>query len=208
MFNNKAFWFGILGVVFFITSTILGGLNLLNYSHISNLISESYANGTAYGTQLRFFGFIPSGIFIAIFAFLAIKILPQSITTQIGFFAVAIFYGFGTVMVSIFPYDSSFDKELNNPSLSNLIHNFIGMLTYLVVPISLIIIGFAARNWKLGKNISLISILCGIISMLFVGILSAEIQSKYVGLYQRIIEGSILVWIVTCSFYLKSYNKN
>ena len=66
---KTVFWFGILGVIFFVFSIILAGYLLPNYSHISQLISESYATGTTYGVQLRYFGFLPSGIFIAIFAY-------------------------------------------------------------------------------------------------------------------------------------------
>ena len=83
MAGIKASWIGFLGVVFFISATILGGLQFSNYSHVSQLISESYAIGTPYGVQLRYLGFIPSGIFITAFAFLAIKNLPKSTLTQI-----------------------------------------------------------------------------------------------------------------------------
>jgi len=31
--------------------------------------------------------------------------------------------------------------------------------------------------------------------------------AKYVGLYQRIIEGTFIIWIITCSFFIKSSNQ-
>jgi hypothetical protein len=48
MHGIKASWFGLLGVLFFISATILGGWQFPSYSHISQLISESYAIGTPY----------------------------------------------------------------------------------------------------------------------------------------------------------------
>jgi len=54
MYEMKAAWFGLLGVLFFISATILGGWQFPSYSHISQLISESYAIGTLYGHQLRY----------------------------------------------------------------------------------------------------------------------------------------------------------
>ena len=204
----KAFWFGILGVIFFVSATILGGFQFSYYSHISQLISESYATGTPYGLYLRFFGFIPSGISIAVFAFHAIKVLPKSKDTQIGFLGIGIFYGLATILVSLFPCDKGCDKELVDPSLSQLIHNLTGLLTYLIVPISLIILGIAARKWEKGKYVSFVGIICGLISILFVGILSSDLQSKFAGFYQRIIEGSVLIWIIVCSFYLRHFKKN
>jgi len=205
MNSIKASWFGILGVIFFVTATILGGLQFSSYSHISQLISESYAIGTTNGVHLRYFVFIPSGILIAFFA---IKSLPKSKLTQIGFLGIGIFYGIATIIVSLFPCDKGCDKELVDPSLSQLIHNLTGLLTYMIVPICLIIIGIAARKWIDAKYVSYISIICGLTAMLFVSILSSELQPKFVGLYQRIVEGSILAFIITCSFYFRSLHKN
>ncbi|MEO6684103.1 MAG: DUF998 domain-containing protein [Ginsengibacter sp.] len=203
----RASWFGLLGVIFFVSSTILGGLQFSNYSHLSQLISESYAIGTPYGVQLRFFGFIPSGIFITAFAFLAIKNLPKSKITQIGFLGIGIFYGIGTIVVSLFPCDKGCNKELIDPSLSQLIHNLTGLLTYIIVPISLIIISASARKWPNSKCVSYLSFICGLTAVLFVSILSADLQSKFAGLFQRIIEGSILTFIITYSIYFRMLQK-
>ena len=97
MNSIKASWCGLLGVIFFVSATILAGLQFSNYSHLSQLISESYAIGTPYGVQLRYLGFIPSGIFITAFAFIAIKNVPKSTLTQIGFLGIGIFYGIATI---------------------------------------------------------------------------------------------------------------
>jgi Protein of unknown function (DUF998) len=199
----KAFWFGIAGTVFFIAATILGGLQLPGYSHIAQLISESYALDTPYGKQLRFFGFIPSGIFIFLFSVLAQKTLPKSTLTAAGFWGIGIFYGMATVLVSLFPCDEGCDKELIAPSISQLIHNLTGLLTYLLVPLCLIVLGIAALKWTNARLMACAGIIGGIMCIAFVGILSSDLQSKFAGLYQRIIEGTILAWIIMCSFYIK-----
>ena len=200
----KASWFGILGVFFFVFTTILSGLQNSNYSHLSQLISESYAIGTPYGLQLRYFGFVPSGIFIAAFAVLAIKSLPKSKLIQIGFFGIGIFYGLATILVSIFPCDKGCNKEMIDPSISQLIHNLTGFLTYLIVPVSLIIIGISARKWPKRNYVSIFGIICGLIALMFVTILFSDLKSEFAGLYQRIIEGSILTFIIICSIYLRT----
>ena len=200
----KAYWFGLLGVLFFISSAILGGLQLSEYSHVSQLISESYAIGTPYGLQIRYLGFLPSGIFIAAFAFYAVKTLPKSTFTKSGFAGLGIFYGIATLIVSLFPCDKGCDKELVDPSLSQLIHNLTGLLTYTIVPVCLLILGIVARKWADGKYVSYLGIFLGLTAILFASILSADLHSKVAGLYQRVIEGSILSWIIVCSFYLKS----
>lgn len=203
----KASWFGLLGVLFFISATILGGLQFSEYSHISQLISESYAIGTPYGLQLRYVGFLPSGIFIAAFAYYAARVLPKSSLAKLGFAGLGVFYGIATIIASLFPCDQGCDKELVDPSLSQVIHNLTGLLTYMIVPICLLILGIAARKWANGTYVSYLGIACGLTAILFVGVLSTDLHSKVVGLYQRIIEGSVLVWIVVCSFYLKTLHK-
>jgi Protein of unknown function (DUF998) len=208
MNGMKASWFGLSGVVFFVAATILGGMQWPGYSHTSQLISESYAIGTPYGIYLRYLGFLPAGLFIAAFAWLAIKALPKSTLTKMGFSGVGIFYGLATVLVSLFPCDKGCDKELVDPGISQVIHNLTGLLTYLVVPVSLIVVGIAARKWINGKNISWLGVAGGMIAMIFVGILSADLHSPLAGLYQRIIEGSILAWLLICSLYLFKLQKN
>lgn len=203
----KASWSGLLGVLFFISAVILGGLQFSDYSHISQLISESYAIGTPFGLQLRYLGFLPSGIFIAAFAFYADRTLPKSTFTKLGFAGLGVFYGIATIIVSLFPCDKGCNKELVDPSLSQLIHNLTGLLTYIIVPICLLILGIVARKWANGKYVSYLGIACGLTAILFVSILSSDLHSKVVGLYQRIIEGSVLVWIVVCSFYLRTLHK-
>ena len=202
-----ASWFGFLGVLFFLSSAILGGLQFSEYSHISQLISESYAIGTAYGLQLRYLGFLPSGIFIAAFAFYAASVLPKSTFSKLGFTGLGLFYGIATIMVSLFPCDKGCNKEFADPSLSQLIHTLTGLFTYIVVPISLLILGIAAKKWANGKYLARLGIVCGLTAILFVGILSADLHSKFIGLYQRIIESSVLVWIVACSFYLRTFQR-
>ena len=208
MSANKIFWFGILGVLFFVFTTILGGLLFANYSHIQQLISESYATGTPNGFYLRAFGFFPSGLFLALFAFYSISVLPKSKLTTIGFIGFGVFYGIATMLVSVFPCDVGCNKELINPSISQLIHNISGGLTYLLVPFCIILIGATAKKWSNGKAFSTLSILCGITALLFFIFFMNNLEGNYVGLYQRIIEVSILFWIVNCAFYIKHNSNN
>jgi Protein of unknown function (DUF998) len=205
MTKMNVFRFGWIGVSLFLVSTILGGLQFSDYSHIKQLISESYAIDTPYGIYLRYLGFMPSGLLIAAFAFGAMKILPKSKLAKIGFLSIGIFYGLATVLVSLFPCDHGCDNELVNPSLSQLIHNIAGTLTYLIVPISLILLGMAARKWPNAKHISYFGIICGLIALLFVNALAIDLHSNFAGLYQRIVEGVILLWIVMCAFYIRNF---
>ncbi len=194
---------GLFGVSLFILTTITSGMLLSNYSHLSQLISESYAIDTPYGIYLRYFGFLPSGVLIASFSFLSIHYLPKSSASKLGLIGIGLFYGLGTVVVSIFPCDSGCNKEMINPTISQFLHNLSGLLTYLFVPICLIILGLEARKWPNGKTLSIVGLLCGCISILFIFLIMVATDSNYIGLIQRVIEASILFWIISFSLYLR-----
>jgi hypothetical protein len=203
MNKTFTFWFGILGVLFFIIPSAIGGFQFENYSHIKQFISETYAIDAPYGIYLRLFGFIPSGIFIILFSFSALKILPKSNLLKIGLIGFAFLYGFGTILVSIFPCDAGCNKELINPSLSQIIHTFSGALTYTFVPFCLFLIGISAKKWKDGMHMVILSVLCGAVAFLLSMLLSNNPTGPYIGLIQRIVEISVLLWITVFVFYIK-----
>lgn len=203
--NGKTiFIIGILGVTLFFIASILGGFQFDNYNTLSQYISESYAIDTPYGKSLRYFGYIPGGILLTIFAFFGRKKFPKSGLIKSGFSGIGIFYGIATVIVGIFPCDKGCNKELIDPSISQLIHNLTGLLTYIFVPLSIIAIGVGLRKLKVHLDLSIIAISCGINCMVFIGILLSDPLNQYAGLYQRIIEGTFIIWIISCSFFIKN----
>ena len=203
--NNKiTFLIGIVGVSLFVVSSILGGFLIENYNELSQYISESYAIDTEYGKILRIFGYIPSGILITLFCFLGVRYFQPSKLLKIGFYGIGIFYGLATVVVGIFPCDSGCNKELIDPSSSQLIHDFVGLLTYLFVPVFMILIGLGLKKLSNNNTFSLQSIVFGAIAVLFVYILVSNSNSEYIGLYQRMIESVFVIWIVFCAFVIKN----
>ena len=203
--NNKiTFLIGIVGVSLFVVSSILGGFLIENYNELSQYISESYAIDTEYGKILRIFGYIPSGILITLFCFLGVRYFQPSKLLKIGFYGIGIFYGLATVVVGIFPCDSGCNKELIDPSSSQLIHDFVGLLTYLFVPVFMILIGLGLKKSSNNNTFSLQSIVFGAITVLFVYILVSNSNSEYIGLYQRMIESVFVILIVFCAFVIKN----
>ena len=203
--NNKiTFLIGIVGVSLFVVSSILGGFLIENYNELSQYISESYAINTEYGKILRIFGYIPSGILITLFCFLGVRYFQPSKLLKIGFYGIGIFYGLATVVGGIFPCDSGCNKELIDPSSSQLIHDFVGLLTYLFVPVFMILIGLGLKKSSNNNTFSLQSIVFGAIAVLFVYILVSNSNSEYIGLYQRMIESVFVIWIVFCAFVIKN----
>ncbi len=119
----------------------------------------------------------------------------------------AVFYGIATVIVGFFPCDSGCNKQFIDPSVSQIIHNLTGFLTYIFVPTSMILIGIGLQKTPMYKRLSKRGITYGIISALFVYLLFSDADSAYIGLYQRIIESVFIIWIITCAIAIKSKNQ-
>ena len=203
--NNKVvFLIGILGVSLFAIPSIIGGFLIEDYNLISQWISESDASDTKYGLALRIFGYIPSGFLIAIFCFVGFKKFQPSKLTKVGFYGLGVFYGIATIITGIFPCDVDCNKNFIDPSISQIIHNLAALLTYIFVPISVMIVGLGLRHSPSHNRLSVIAITCGIISSLFASLLLADLSSQYVGLLQRIIESIFLIWIITCAIEIKN----
>jgi hypothetical protein len=194
---------GILGVSLFAVASFLGGFQFENYDPISQYISETMAVGTPYGETLRLYGYIPSGILLTLFGFNAFKKFPKSSLTKIGFWGFGIFYGIATIVVGVFPCDQGCNKELIDPSISQIIHNLTGFLTYVFVPISILIVSIGLRNSKNFLKLSTIGFICGLFSIVFVGLLISDPSTNYAGLFQRIIESIFIIWIIACAFNIK-----
>jgi len=204
MNNTLIFSIGILGVMLFATTSVVGGLLIENYNMTSQYISETFAIDAEYGLMLRIFGHIPSGILFALFGFLGYRHFPPSNLTKIGFYGIGLFYGIGTIMVAIFPCDSGCNKELIDPSISQVIHNLMALLIYTFMPISIIIIGIGLKKSSNYRRLSITALILGVMSILFVYLLISDPKSDFLGLYQRIIELLFIVWIITCAFKIKN----
>ena len=198
------FWTGILSVLLFVFTTIIAGFFHPSYNHFSQFISELYAADAPNADLIRFYGYLPSGILFIVFCLLAQKTTPKSRLKSMGFMGVIVGYGFGTIICAIYNCDAGCNPKFINPSLSQIIHNLMGMITYLIVPFSILLIGIASRNWKNSLQFTLISYLIFGVSFTFVIIINLNLDSPYKGLIQRIIEGSILFWIANGAFYFSN----
>ena len=204
MKRQVAFWSGLIGASLFVITSIIAGLQIEGYNFISQYISESYATGIPNSGYLKNL-FIISGICLAIFGWSATLNFKGYKSIQISFFLFAIFYGLGTITTGFFPCDYGCPSSAE-VSVSQFIHNATGFLTYVIVPFSLIGVGLASKKLPSASELSKVSLICGALSLAFVIILFGNPQGPYIGLFQRIIEGSILFWVMFTAFYIRRIN--
>jgi len=193
---------GIIGALLFVVASVLGGAQIEGYNMISQYISESYADGLPNTEYLRYM-YIASGILMAVFGFTAPAKLPKSKGIKIGFWLFAIFYGLGTVVTGFFPCDIGCNPDPEVASLSQFIHNTAGFLVYATVPFCLIGIGFSAKGLTGMTKFSKFSIVGGVVALACVVLLFGNPSGPFIGLFQRIIESSILFWVVFTGYSLK-----
>ena len=194
--------FGIIGCLLFIITSIIGGYLYPNYNHISNLISETYAVDATYNHQLRYFGYIPSAIFTGIYLIYFNYKTPKSSLKTLGCFSILISYSLGTIICAIFNCDAGCNPDFINPSISQIIHNLTGFLTYLVMPFSMFLIGLEFK--KIGDlDFYKKCLVLFVISFVFFCILMNNHKSDYIGLIQRVIETTFILWFVFARNALK-----
>jgi len=197
-----AFWSGVLGALLFVITSVLGGLQLEGYNFISQYISESYATGVPHSEYLRRL-FIFSGLLLALFGFMAPFALKTGKSIKASFFLFAIFYGLSTVTTGFFPCDIGCPSD-DEVSVAQFIHNTVGFLTYSIVPFCLIAVGLASKKRFDLSKLSKVSLICGGLALAFVVVLFGDPQGAYIGVFQRIIEGSILFWVMVTAFFIRN----
>ncbi len=194
--------FGLIGCFLFIITTIIGGYLFPNYSHISHLISESYAVDAPYNFQIRFFGYIPSAIFTGIFVLYFNSKTPKSSLKTLACILILISYSFATLICAIFNCDAGCNPNFVNPSLSQVIHNLSGSITYLIMPFAILLIGLEFKKFG-DSNFYKTCIFLFLISLFFIIILFNNFDSVYKGLIQRVIEITFILWFVFATKALK-----
>jgi len=116
-----------------------------------------------------------------------------------------ILYGIGTIICCIFYCNSRYNPHNVNPSISQIIHNITGGLFYLFLPFLYFSIFLASKKWPINKTFSYITFLLTFFSLILIIILFQDFKSINKGLYQRLIEATLLIWILYFSFSLNNY---
>ena len=199
MIRQLAFATAIASALSVALMALLGGMATPGYSHVSQYISELGASQSANEYPVRFIGFLPAGISLLGFCWLAHGALPRSRLTTAAIAALAI-YALGYVAAAFFPCDLGCRPQ--SPSTSQVVHNLIGGLGYLVAPAFLLAFAVRSRNWPASAALPALGFIAAVLSLL--GLLSISPSSPYVGLSQRAIEVSVLSWVIACGWYIRA----
>ncbi len=193
--RRLAFISGILGTLAVVLLTVLGGANFPGYRHASQFISELGAAGAPHARLVNLAGFLPAGILITAFAFFAWRSLPRSWATTFGMLGLALF-AMGYIAAAFFPCEAGCRPV--QPSLSQVLHNLLGLAGYVTAPPSLVALGWGVRGAS--RGLSVLGFVGGGLALLALLCLSPDF--RYLGIAQRVLESSVLAWVVVCAIHL------
>lgn len=176
---------------------VVAGAATPNYSHLAQFISELGAQGAPTEWAVRLGGFLPAGSLLLAFCWLAYRALPRSRSSTLALCGLAI-YAAGYLVASAFPCDLGCRPR--QPSTSQVIHNAVGTLGYLIAPAFLLTMARAARTWPDAKYLAIAGYIASGIALL--GLVTLSPQSATVGLSQRLLEASVLGWAAMCGVYI------
>lgn len=204
MKSKTLYWIGISGVILFVLATVLAHLQMNRFYPMAQYISESFALGTPYGVYLRYLGILPSGILFILFAIKVPALVDDYSPAKLGFYLFAIVYGFGTVLEAVFPCEISCSRGQSIISSLQVLHNTFVLITYFITPFVLVFIGTKLKGLLLNGNLSAVSFVCGFASLLFVYLFVTGLEGNFAGLFQRLAEGTFLIWIIYTATNIKN----
>ncbi len=187
---------GQLSLAFMVLMVLIAGWFTPGYSHVSQFISELGAREAHCERSVRFGGFLPMGVLLLGFCLSAFQVLPRSRSTDLGLIGLAIFAA-GYLVAAAFPCDPG--CRPSEPSTSQLIHNAAGIIGYVLAPGFLFCFARAAREWPDAGFLTLAGYVASVLAL--VGLLTISPASPLVGLSQRLLEASVLVWVALCGRY-------
>lgn len=187
-----------LTAIFVAVPTVLIAVITPDYSHASQFISELGARGAPYAPAMNLLGFLPAGLSALVFVIAAWNSFPRSKAWVFGLIGVAA-YSTGYLVAVPFPCDPGCRPE--DPSLSQLVHNFGGLLGYGLAPFSLFALRRATRKWGDARLLTAWATAGSVVSLL--GLLTLSPESPLVGVSQRLIETAMLGWIVLCGMHAR-----
>lgn len=199
MITRLVFVFAVLSALSIVLTTLVGGAFFPGYNHATQFISELGARGAPQEMVVRFGGFLSTGVFFWLFCRAAHRALPRSTLTTLGLIGLLI-YALGYIGAVFFPCDPGCRPAI--PSFSQMMHNLFGLVGYVMAPAFLATLGWSARRWPRGGFLSALGFITA--GLAFVGLMGLSPEFRYPGLSQRLIEASVLVWVLACGWYARA----
>ncbi len=192
---------GLVIPVWLFVGVVIAGFLYPNYNHLAQALSELGAVGAPTHFISPAINNIPIGILFFLFAlgvFLSQSNNRWFITTAVLLFL----HGLGSIAAGIYSCDAGCMPE--NPSLSQNIHNFSGLLMFFSLLLANIIWVVIGRRVIRQRNFTLVSGLCLVVSIVSVPLMLHGANNGTLGLFQRFNYGSQVIWVMALAYFLRA----
>jgi hypothetical protein len=196
----------ILSVLLFLSGIFLPeliGFLSSDYNSMSHYISELGAVGAEYSKIINYFGFLPIAFSALIITLLLQSKFSNTRLSRVGFLLVGIGYFIAYFGAFIFPCDFGCPSE---GSFSQNMHMILGLISYLITPVGLILLGIGLRKEPMIIH-SLASFVATFIFLLGFFMMLNPSQIDLLGFWQRLADYTVFALLIFLSLNLKEQTK-
>ena len=200
--NSKSVLLRTMCLTLFLSSIILTeliGFLRSDYNLINHFISELGAAGAEYSRIINYFGFVPTAFSALIIALLLQSKFSNTRLSRAGLLLVGSGVFIGYFGAFIFPCDYGCPAE---GSFSQNMHNNLGLISYLIIPVGLFVLGIGLRKEPMIINSS-ISFGATFVFLLGFFMMLNPSQIDLLGLWQRLADYTTLALLIFLSLNLK-----
>ena len=204
--NSKSVLLRTMCLILFLSSIILTeliGFLRSDYNLINHFISELGAAGAEYSRIINYFGFVPTAFSALIIVLLLQSKFSNTRLSRAGLLLVGSGVFIGYFGAFIFPCDYGCPAE---GSFSQNMHNNLGLIYYLIIPVGLFVLGIGLRKEPMIINSS-ISFGAAFVFLLGFFMMLNPSQIDLLGLWQRLADYTVFVFLIFMSLFVKSESR-
>ena len=204
--NSKSVLLRTMCLILFLSSIILTeliGFLRSDYNLINHFISELGAAGAEYSRIINYFGFVPTAFSALIIVLLLQSKFSNTRLSRAGLLLVGSGVFIGYFGAFIFPCDYGCPAE---GSFSQNMHNNLGLIYYLIIPVGLFVLGIGLRKEPMIINSS-ISFGATFVFLLGFFMMLNPSQIDLLGLWQRLADYTVVVFLIFMSLFVKGESR-
>jgi hypothetical protein len=204
--NSKSVLLRTMCLILFLSSIILTeliGFLRSDYNLINHFISELGAAGAEYSRIINYFGFVPTAFSALIIVLSLQSKFSNTRLSRAGLLLIGSGVFIGYFGAFIFPCDYGCPAE---GSFSQNMHNNLGLIYYLIIPVGLFVLGIGLRKEPMIINSS-ISFGAAFVFLLGFFMMLNPSQIDLLGFWQRLADYTVFVFLIFMSLFVKSESR-
>ena len=204
--NSKSVLLRTMCLILFLSSIILTeliGFLRSDYNLINHFISELGAAGAEYSRIINYFGFVPTAFSALIIVLLLQSKFSNTRLSRAGLLLIGSGVFIGYFGAFIFPCDYGCPAE---GSFSQNMHNNLGLIYYLIIPVGLFVLGIGLRKEPMIINSS-ISFGAAFVFLLGFFMMLNPSQIDLLGFWQRLADYTVFVFLIFMSLFVKGESR-